>query len=270
MTKSQKIIKYFAIGIAFSLILGILSSIMFGLSAVSSFFNNKESNITENLKDINIDSSNVSILDVDISYANLIIKKGDTLKVETNNKYIATSNDGNKLIIKEKKHSWFNRSDESNLIIYIPDDFTFDGVSIDAGAGKIEINSLNTKILNFNLGAGKVSIDNLIVLGSAEIEGGAGELNILNASINNLDLDTGIGKSILVAELVGNNEIDVGVGELNVTLLGDKEKYRIVADKGIGNIKLQNKEIKSEKVYGNGINTVDISGGVGNININYE
>ena len=70
MTKAQKIIKYFAIGFAFSLILGILSSIMFGLSTISSFFSDKGSDIKAELKDINVDSSNVYILAIDIMYSN--------------------------------------------------------------------------------------------------------------------------------------------------------------------------------------------------------
>ena len=269
MTSSQKIIKYFAIAFAFALIFGILSCIMFGLSQVSTYFNDNKEDIIEELKDMNIDTNGVSVLDIDIKYANLIIKVGDKLSAETNNKYITTSQKGNKLIINEKKHSWFN-NDKSDLIVYIPEDLIFDGVSIDAGAGKIEIDSLNTKILEFDLGAGKTDINNLVVLGSAEIDGGAGEITISNANINNLDLDTGVGKFTLISELIGKNEIDVGVGELNITLLGIKENYRIIAEKGIGSIKLDNKDMKSNQFYGTGQNSIDISGGVGSIDIKFK
>lgn len=267
MTTAQKIIKYFAIGLAFAIILGILSCIMFGLSTISNFFGDKESTI-EDLKDIGINSNDVSVLDIDIMYANLIIKKGDTLVAQTNNEHITTTNNGNKLIIKEKKHISFNNN--SDLIVYVPEDLIFDGVSINAGAGKIEVESLTTKILEFDLGAGKTTIDNLVVLGSAEIDGGAGQTTISNSSINNLDLDTGVGKCTLVSELIGKNNIDVGVGKLDITLLGEKEDYRIIAEKGLGSIKLDNEEIKSKKVYGNGVNNIDISGGIGSIDIKFK
>lgn len=269
MTTTQKIIKYFAIALAFGLIFGILSCIMFGLSQISSYFSDKDSYIQENLKEMNIDNKDVSVLDIDIKYANLVIKTGDALRAETNNKYITTSQKNNKLIIKEKKHNIF-KNDKSELIVYIPEDFILDGVSIDAGAGKIEINDLSTKILEFDLGAGKTDITNLTVLGSAEIDGGAGEINIKNSSINNLDLDTGVGKCTLSSELIGKNEIDVGVGELDITLLRNKADYRIIAEKGIGSIKLDKEDIKSNQYYGTGENTIDISGGVGSINIKYK
>lgn len=267
MTQAQKIIKYFAIAFAFLLIFGILSCIMFGLSKISDSF--EEDDNLENLKELNIDTSDISILDIDVLYADLTVKIGDELKAETNNEYITTSKEGNKLIIKEKKSSWFNKS-ESSLIVYIPEELVFDGVSIDAGAGKIQIDNLNTKMLEFDLGVGKTEINNLVVVGSADIDGGAGEFIISNGSINNLELDTGVGKCTLISELEGKNEIDVGVGELDITILGNKEDYRIVAQKGIGSIKLDNEKIKSDKVYGTGKNSIDISGGIGEINIQFE
>lgn len=267
MTQTQKIIKYFAIAIAFALIFGILSCIMFGLSQISTYFNDND--IIEDLKEMNIIEDDISVLDIAISYANLIIKVGDKLSAETNNKYITTSQEGNKVLIKEKKHSWF-KNDKSDLIVYVPENFIFDGVSIDAGAGKVEIDNLSTKILEFDLGAGKTGIKNLIVLNSAEIDGGAGEITISNGSINNLDLDTGVGKCTLISELTGHSEIDVGVGKLDITLLGNKENYRVIAEKGIGNIKLDNVDMKSNQAYGIGQNSIDISGGVGSIDINFK
>ena len=269
MTSTQKIVKYLAIALAFALIFWILSCIMFGLSKISNCFSDNDSSIQEKLSELNIDSKEVSILDIDIKYANLIIKTGDSLKAETNNKYITTNQKNNKLIIKEKKHNIF-KNDKSELIVYVPEDLILDGVSIDAGAGKIEINNLSTKILEFDLGAGKTKINNLIVLGSAEIDGGAGEITIKNSSINNLDLDTGIGKCTLSSKLIGKNEIDVGVGELDITLLGSKEDYRIITEKGIGSIKIDNEDIKSNQIYGTGENNIDISGGIGSINVKYK
>lgn len=271
MTSAQKVIKYLAIAFAIFLIVSIFSSIMFGFStAFGIFTNNKDSNILENLKDLNIEGDDISILNIDIAYANLIIKKGDTLKAETNNKYINYNQDGNKIVIKEKKHSWFTKKNKSDLIIYIPEDFSFDGVSIDAGAGKLEIDNISTKILNLEFGAGKATINNLNVDGYANIDGGAGEISILDGSINDLDLDVGVGKFTLISKLTGNNKIDAGVGELNITLFGSINDYQLSVEKGIGSARLDGSDIKNEKTYGTGGNIINIDGGVGSININFK
>ena len=89
MTSVQKVIKYLALAFALFLIFSILSAIMFGVSTLSHIFSSNDSEIIEELKDINIIGDNISYLDIDIKYANLIIKRGDTLKAETNNKYIS-------------------------------------------------------------------------------------------------------------------------------------------------------------------------------------
>lgn len=271
MTSAQKVIKYLAIAFAIFLVVSIFSSIMFGFSTVSSIFtHDKDSNILENLKDLNIVDDDISFLDIDIAYANLTIKKGDILKAETNNKYINYEQDKNKIVIKEKKHSWFTRKNKSDLVVYIPENFSFDGVSINAGAGKLEIDSFSTKILDLEFGAGKATINNLIVEKYADIEGGAGEISILDGSINDLDLDVGVGKFTLNSKLTGNNKIDAGVGELNITLFGSIDDYKLSVEKGIGQAKLNDSDMKNEKIYGSGQNIIDIDGGIGSININFK
>lgn len=267
MTSAQRVIKYLALGFAIFLIVTIFSSIMFGASILSNVFDD-DSDIMEELKDLNVDGENISVLDIDIRAANLIVKNGDTLKVETNNKYINYKLVGNKLIVKEKKHNLFSRKSKSDLVIYIPTGFVFDGVSIEAGAGKLNIEEINTRILDIDFGAGKTDINNLVVQNDAEIDGGAGEISIRGGSINNLDLDVGVGKFTLYSRLTGNTKIDAGVGELNINLLDNIENYRISVEKGIGSAKLNNENIKNEKTYGNGINNINIDGGVGSININ--
>ena len=178
MSSAQKIIKYVAIAFAVFLIFSIISGITIGIGTIATVFDDDES-ITEkfNILDINGDAK---ILNVDISAAKLVIKNGNTLKAETNNKYIECRQDGNKLTIKEKKHNWFRKRNNSELIIYIPSDFIFDGIAIETGAGKVDIGTLTTKKLYLDLGAGRVEIDNLVALDEASIDGGAGEIVIKN------------------------------------------------------------------------------------------
>ena len=47
-------------------------------------------------------------------------------------------------------------------------DFIFDGIAIETGAGKVDIETLTTKKLYLDLGAGRVEIDNLVALDEAK------------------------------------------------------------------------------------------------------
>lgn len=265
MSNLQKIIKYLAIAFAIFLTFSIISGIMYGVSSIASIFDDDKDSITEKLNNLEI-SDNTLLLDVDISSSNITIKSGENFKAETNNKYIKTKQDKNKLYIEEKKHNFFH-NDKSELIIYIPNDYVFDGVSIDTGAGKVNIESLSTKQLYLNLGAGKVDINNLNVSKDAKIDGGAGEININAISINNLDLDMGVGKLSLTSKLTGNNKIDSGIGKMNLSLIGTLEDYKIFLDKGIGNATINGKNMKDDNIYGTGNSKLDIDGGVGSIDI---
>lgn len=269
MSSAQKVIKYLAISFAFLLIFSIISGIMSGVIAISSAFSDKDDyEIMDEIKDLEV-SGEVKLLDIDIASSNIVIKIGDTFKIETSNKYIQCKQDYNMIYITEKKHIWFNDSSESKLIIYIPKDMVLDGVSINSGAGTVSIDKLSTRILHLDLGAGKVNIDNLTTLDNTRIDSGAGEVILKNSSLNNLDLNMGIGKFTLKAKLLENSDIDHGVGEANLNLIGEKDDYQIHVDKGLGSITISGNEIKDDLIVGNGTNKINIDGGVGSININF-
>lgn len=266
MSKAHKIIKYLAFAFAIFLIFSIISSIIYGLSFVGSIFDNDKQ--SDNLKELKINNSAL-ILDIDVSSSNINVKQGNTLKVETNNKYIHTNQYKNKLYIKEKKHDLFKKNDDNKLTVYVPKDFIFDLVNIKTGASKLNISTLSTKKLSLSLGAGKVKVSNLNVANSADIEGGAGEIVIEDSSITNLDLDMGAGKLLLNSKLTGNNKIDAGVGKMDLLLIGSLNDYNIMLDKGIGSATINNSNMENDKTYGIGTNKIDIEGGIGSINIDF-
>lgn len=268
MIKTQKIIKYCAIAFALFLTFSIISSIMFGIMSIGTIFDNNDTNITDKLETLEV-SNNIQELDINVKSINITIKESSDFKVETNNKYIKLKEKNNKLSITEEKHNLFNNTD-SSLIIYLPSDYLFNEVSIENGAGKIEIDKLSTKNIELDLGAGKVEIEYLYVTTEADIDGGAGEIVIENSTITNLDLDMGVGNLILTSSLTGNNEIDAGVGEIELNLNENLDNYKIKINKGLGNATLNEETMKNDTYYGTGSNLINIDGGVGNIKINYS
>lgn len=268
MMNFHKIIKYCALAFAFFLIFGILSGIMYLMISIGNIFN--DNNITGKLEEINI-NSDAKVIEIDINSSHLTIKTGDVLKVLTNNKDIVIREEDNKLFIEEEDNDWFSfGNNDSNLIVYIPDDFDLDGTVINTGAGKIEIDKLSTKKLYLDLGAGNVIIHNLEVLDEAEIDGGTGKIEIKKGLINNLDLDMGVGNLTLTSYLLGTNDISAGIGSIELNLIGTYDEYRILANKGIGSIKLDGNSIDSDTYYGTGNNQINIDGGVGSIDIHFK
>ena len=107
----------------------------------------------------------------------------------------------------------------------------------------------------------------ILVLNDCNIDGGAGEIIIDESDITNMDLDMGVGKVELNSKLNGNSEINAGVGEVDLELMGSLDDYSFKVFKGLGNITVDDHKISNDTVYGNGLNKVKISGGVGDINV---
>lgn len=273
MNNTQKIIKYFALTFAILLIISIFGSIAFSLIHIADIFlgNNDNAILTETKEEII--SGDVSELNIDIKSTNLVITKSETasdIKITTNNKYVTSKQNQKRLNIKEKKHYYFGKSTKTTTTITLPDNLKFQNVSIDAGAGTITIDKITTDIFDLDLGAGSVNINDLTAGSKSDIDSGAGELAISNAKINNLNLDLGVGAFTFSGTLTGQNQIDAGVGEVNINLFDNLSNYRLTLDKGIGSITINDEEIKGHRTYGTGTNTIDIDGGVGEININFS
>lgn len=271
MSDFQKIIKYLAIAFAIYLVVVIVGAIAAFLGSFIFIFGS-DNGITETIKTQEIDNKyEIKEIDIDIKAAELIIEEGETFVVETNNTYIETNQDKNKLEIKEKGHKWFRYNNESKLIIKLPSSIELDEFKLNAGAGKIEINtSITASNIYLELGAGQVIIDNLVSTKKAKINGGAGEMIIKNSTLNNLDFDMGVGRAEITSAILGESDIEAGVGELEINIIGNEEDYELEVEKGIGRIELDGRNLSNDSKYGKGPNKIDIDGGVGKIDIKFK
>lgn len=258
MSESQKIIKYFALGLAFMIIFSIIS-IFFNVIE-SLFFDSNDS--LKDKSEYKLEYNNVVGLDIEIKNGKFNIVSGSEFKVITNIKKIKNYTEGGILNIKDESSS-FNSKE---LTLVVPD-IVYNEVSIELGAVKANIESIKTNKFDMDMSAGNVVIDNIIVNNEADIETGAGKFNIKNASITNLDLDMGAGKTVINGVLKGSTHFDMGVGALEVNLNDSLDNYKFTVDKGIGSIKLNDNSLSDNTTIGSGINTINIDGGIGKLSI---
>lgn len=271
MNAFQKVIKIFAICLAIFIIVNIISGILFGLSIITNI-----GFVDTNVNSIEVENfsetyENIDKINIEVTTSNIVIKQGNEFKVEANNlsnKFSSKLENGN-LKIKEGK-MWLGNNDYSGLItIYIPSDIILDKLKIDSGAGKIEISDISVDEFDIDHGAGFLEISNS-EFNKTDIDGGAGEIRIIDSVLNDLKMDAGVGKITVESEITGNSKIECGIGEMNISLLGDEDDYSITAEKGIGNIKINNKNHDTDTVYGSGKNKLRIEGGVGSISVDFE
>lgn len=76
-----------------------------------------------------------------------------------------------------------------------------------------------------------------------------------------------MGEFVFKGRLTGKNEVDSGVGAINIDLMDSKANYKFKVSKGLGNVSIDGQKIEMDRVYGTGENYLDIDGGVGEIRI---
>lgn len=269
MTQWQKLVKAFAVVFAVFLIISIIGGIVSSLSVLGYVFNIKTDRATVSEEVLSRQPlSDIYELEVELANYALIIEQGDTLSVAYDDRNKRVTVEDNRLIITEKKKLLYGQEGYV-VILTVPKDYIFTDVSITMGAGRLDIDYLNTNALNLELGAGNVDITNLTAITSVDIEGGAGDLSITDSEITDLDLAVGIGECDLSATLIGDNDIECGVGDADITLNSSADSgYTVSVDKGIGDVTFNGQSIENGAVVGFGSNKVDISCGIGDVTIN--
>lgn len=265
MNEAHKVIKYVSIAVAIFLAFWIISGIVtgvfaiLGISSIIDFANNNIETINYTKEYIGIDS-----IELDIAAIELEIQNSDVLKIEGTDipsDYTFDTQDRT-LKIKNKKVA-----QNSKLVIYIPSDVV--KLDIDIGAGKIEMENVKIDKLSLDTGAATAKMKDLTVISQADIDTGIGEIFIENADISNLDLDAGIGNVEYSGYLRGANDVDCGVGSVNINLTGTEAMYKIIAERGIGELNINGNSLSGTQTIGEGSNILKLSGGIGSLNIAY-
>lgn len=258
MNTFQKVVKYIALALALSIIVSIIT---LAFNIINEVFLSFHEDTIENTE-YKFQNEVINSLDIDIKSADASIIYGSEFKIETNIKDVSRSVKNGVLKVKDNSKGY---NKDKKIVITVAEGINFESVKVSLGKGVSTISSLSAKEVDFEISAGKVVLNNLNISDKASFECGAGKLEINNSNINNLKLDMGAGEVSVNSVLTGTSEFDAGVGKLSINLLDSIDNYSFTIDKGIGSIKLNNEELKSDTTVATGVNTIDIDGGIGEI-----
>ena len=228
----------------------------------------KEDVVLDEMKEYAV-SSDIHSLDISINAATFSIKLSDKIAIESNLKYLLVKEENGVLTIFEEARRNADYRD-AELILYLPANVIYENVSIETGAAAMNVETLSAVSLTLGLGAGNINFKHLNVTQHADIEGGAGEINILDGTLNNLNLEMGIGELNMTAALLGSNQLEFGVGDANLTILGSKDDYRMDIEKGIGSVTVDGQKVTDFGSSGNGKNFLEIDSGIGAVNLKFQ
>lgn len=268
MNGLQQGIKWLAIALAAVIICAMVTAMAGGVWLLSCVFDGiyrSEVGETEIVTELE-SREKISGLDIELKAANLEIRTGSELKVETDNDQAKIDWEENTLRIRDEDfHLFFDRVD-AHIIIYMPENVKLETVKLEAGAGQVVIDRLAAARVDLDLGAGRTEIGELVASGSAKVKSGAGALEIKGGELAKLDFDMGVGRASIRSRLTGDSKIRAGVGKLELTLLGEEDDYRVEVEQGIGGLTQDGISLRNPA----GKNVVKIDGGIGAISLKLE
>lgn len=275
MNSFQSIIKIFAVCLAVFIIINIFGAILFGAGVLTTMLggdNIEHSHQAEISENYTQTYSDVREIKIELVASRLTIKPGNELKVEveSSNTQVSSKVVNDTLrVVENKSWNFWRNNFSGNIIVYVPENMNLRRLKLETGAGKVNIDGIRAREADISHGAGLLEISNS-TFDETDIDGGAGRISIENSKLNNLNLEAGVGKIELGAEITGKSKIECGVGEMDIRLKGRQEDYRIIAEKGIGSLRINGDEASSNTAYGNGANYINLDGGVGSINVHFE
>ena len=266
MTGFQKFIKYaaiaFGIYLSITIVLALLG-IARGLVRASKndefkdIVTDREEYKTE---DITRTYENIRNLEVNVEETELIIRNGDTFRIEGTNipDRMEIEQEGNQLSISDEElpSSFF----DGNMVmtIYIPEDTKLDTIDLEINYVPADIQKLNATNLKLEIYNNYCEIDEIIA-DNMEFKNEEGNIDIYNAEIGRLLFDSESGVEDVSLDITENAEINLEYSYTDMNLIGKQEAYQISTKNQAGNIYIDGETITSNaETWGSGSTKINL------------
>lgn len=214
---------------------------------------------------LSMEYQNVRSLDVEVACPNVVVEEytGSQIQVKTsgipqniqNDLSFYEDEDELKIELNNRK-KWMNlfQTPSGTLTICVPEDYSFDEVSLEVDAGELLVENINARELNINIGAGRAVIKRFTAE-KLEAECGAGEADITGKA----------GRSV---------QIECGVGEVTYRAAGRQQDYNYELECGIGELQVGTDSYsgltKKQKIDNNGSIKMEIECGIGEVTVTFD
>lgn len=210
----------------------------------------------------------LEVLTVNTKSAAVRIELADKFRVATNNTHMRVVREGKKLEITEEEFNLLDDVVDTELLVTLPVKARLKDLQVETGASKAKLECLMAEQMNLKMGAGRAELKELRILDKSQVSGGAGYLLVEGGTMNNLDLDFGVGQVVLSEiKLRGESDLDMKMGRLEMKLSDELGNYNLKPKDGVGRILLNGQQFEPEKVTEGGKNLVSVGGGVGLVEV---
>lgn len=182
---------------------------------------------------------------------------------------------GNTLYIRSVTGSvkeWMDISSHK-IILYVPEDYQFDEVKIDVGAGELRYDNMKARDAELEVGAGRIVLDHAFVT-ELDLSVGAGAIELNDMRITKLDAEVGMGEVLLDGMIDGDVSVECSMGNVEMTLEDREEEFNYRLSGAMGNITLGESSFSGfsseRKIDNHAGKDMEIECSMGNITIDFR
>lgn len=227
---------------------------------------------------LNFEKEGVSKLKLDVGGCTLqvLTAEDDNFSVKANHvDKLQSYVKGNTLYLKSTRSGKVSGQDikRSEIILYVPDDFSFEEADVEVGAGLMNFADLRAKKTSIDLGAGQVIIGKC-TSEDLSVKVGAGDLTIHEMNVKELNCEVGVGNLELTGELKGNAKAKCSMGNVTLNLSNKPSDFNYKLESSMGNIDLGSEKYSGlaaeKKIDNDAPYTVKLECSMGNIDVNFD
>ena len=159
------------------------------------------------------------------------------------------------------------------LTLYAPMDATVEEISVELGAGQMNLDDLKVRKIEIDLGAGQVVADRMQAE-TVSVSVGAGEIILKEAQLMDVQAEVGAGNCEISGTITGDVDAECAMGNLTFELTGSEGDFNYDIQCVTGNITVGDKEysgLAQEQSIDNGAaKNMDVECAMGNVEILFE
>ncbi|WMC91920.1 DUF4097 family beta strand repeat-containing protein [Kineothrix sp. MB12-C1] len=202
--------------------------------------------------------------------------------------YIEESKSGNFEMVKDGvgKYQYYESSgvlylkgNQKNIVrnnekvyLYIPAGMTFEEISIELGAGLIEVGELNADEVEISVGAGLLEADKVISR-NLSVDVGAGKVTLQEVDTEELDIETGLGYVYAAGSVTKEIDVECAMGSVELELAGSETDYNYEVKSEVGTIAIGKNSYstlsKKTHINNNATAKCSVECAMGNIEISF-
>ncbi len=193
----------------------------------------------------------ITSIKIELNIGNVKIKRGETFAIDATNmnkKTFSSFVDDDVWTIKDNGNGFQvfgfdipfldNNNSNYSVVIYVPDDFKPEDLSIKLGAGRVELCDMEATNVVFEMGAGELFANQLVIKERSDLHVGAGKIGIKDLTASSVDLDCGLGEMDIKGDIRGESKASCGLGHISLRLSEPESRYEFKVSCGLGSVKL--------------------------------